>query len=168
VDANAAAGCGVLVSFGGDIALAGPSPADGWRVRVTDDHRAGVTAPGQWISLRSGGLATSSTAVRRWRTAAGSAHHLVDPSTGRSADSVWRTVSVAAGSCLDANIASTAAIIRGEPSAAWLEALGLPSRLVRTDGTVRHVAGWPSEGDDLPSSGAAPGLLSTLEERSHP
>lgn len=147
-----AAGCGVLVSFGGDMAIAGPSPPDGWRIRVTDDHRADVEAPGQWISLRSGGLATSSTFVRRWRTGSQVAHHLVDPATGRSADSVWRTVSVAAASCLDANIASTAAIIRGEPAQEWLESLALPSRLVHVDGTVRHVAGWPSEEDDLPSS----------------
>jgi thiamine biosynthesis lipoprotein len=149
-EACAAADCGVLVSFGGDLAIAGPAPAEGWRVRVTDDHRAGVDAPGQWISLRSGGLATSSVAVRRWRTAGGgSAHHLVDPATAQPADGVWRTVSVTAASCLDANIASTAAIIRGEPAVAWLEGLGLPSRLVRADLSVRHVAGWPSEGDDL-------------------
>jgi len=148
--AAAAAGCGVLASFGGDLAIAGAAPADGWRVRVTDDHRAGVTAPGQWISVRSGGLATSSVAVRRWRTDAGEAHHLVDPTTGGSVDSVWRTVSVNAASCLDANIASTAAIIRGERALAWLSSLELPSRLVGVDGTVSYVAGWPSSGDDLP------------------
>ena len=146
------AGCGVLVSFGGDLAIAGRAPADGWRVRVTDDHRAGVDAPGQWISLRSGGLATSSTFVRRWSTPSGDVHHLVDPSTGRPAESVWRTASVTAASCLDANIASTAAIIRGAGAVDWLEALGLPSRLVGVDGTVRHVAGWPVDGEDLPLS----------------
>jgi FAD:protein FMN transferase len=155
-----AAGCGVLVSFGGDLAIAGAAPADGWRVRVTDDHRAGVTAPGQWISLRSGGLATSSVAVRRWRTEAGEAHHLVDPTTGGSVDSVWRTVSVNAASCLDANIASTAAIIRGERAGAWLSSLALPSRMVGVDGTVSHVAGWPSSGDDLPLRAASIGRAS--------
>ncbi|HYB27673.1 MAG TPA: FAD:protein FMN transferase [Solirubrobacteraceae bacterium] len=147
-----AAGCGVLVSFSGDLAIAGPPPADGWRVRVTDDHRAGVDAPGQWISLHSGGLATSSTAVRRWRTSSGVAHHLIDPATGQPANSVWRTATVTARSCLDANIASTAAVIRGAQAIDWLEGLGLPTRLVRIDGTVRHLAGWPSEGDDLPAS----------------
>jgi FAD:protein FMN transferase len=91
-------------------------------------------------------------AVRRWRTDAGVAHHLVDPVTGRSVESVWRTVSVSAASCLDANIASTAAIVRGARAAAWLAELGLPSRLVGVDGTVRHLAGWPSSGDDLPSA----------------
>jgi thiamine biosynthesis lipoprotein len=74
----------------------------------------------------------------------------VDPSTGRPAAGFWRTVSVTAATCLDANIASTAAVIRGEPALAWLRSLGLPSRLVGRDGSVRHVAGWPSDGDDLP------------------
>jgi FAD:protein FMN transferase len=147
--ASEAAGCGVLVSFGGDLAICGTAPTDGWRIRVTDDHRADTTAPGQWIILREGGLATSSTGVRRWRTSSGEVHHLIDPATGTSAASHWRTVSVSAASCLDANIASTAAIIRGERALPWLESLGLPSRLVDADGRVRHIAGWPTEGDDL-------------------
>jgi FAD:protein FMN transferase len=156
-----AAGRGVLVSFGGDLAVAGPAPDEGWRVRVTDDHRAGVEAPGQWITVWAGGLATSSTFVRRWETDAGVAHHLVDPSTGGSVDSVWRTVSVCAASCLDANIASTAAIVRGAAAVPWLEGLGLPSRLVGVDGTVCHVAGWPAAGDDLPVSTARAGMAVT-------
>ena len=147
--ARRAAGCGVLVSFGGDIALAGPPPNGGWRVRVTDDHRSDVDVPGQWITLESGGLATSSTAVRTWATDDGFAHHLVDPAMGRPARGIWRTVSVAAGSCLDANIASTASIIRGDRALAWLQTLRLPSRLVTADGVARHIAGWPEEGDDL-------------------
>jgi FAD:protein FMN transferase len=148
-------GCGVLVSLGGDIAIAGSSPPEGWRVRVTDDHRSDASAPGQWITLEGGGLATSSTTVRRWPTADGDAHHLIDPSTGRPATGFWRTVSVTAATCLDANIASTAAIIRGEPALSWLRSLGLPSRLVGEDGRVRHVAGWPADGDDLPLCGVA-------------
>jgi thiamine biosynthesis lipoprotein len=147
--AHHATGCGVLVSLGGDLAVAGPVPSEGWRVRVTDDHRGGVDAPGQWIAVRSGGLATSSTTARRWETAFGQLHHLVDPASGRPVDSCWRTVSVNAASCLDANIASTAAIIRSERALRWLESLGLPSRLVGEDGTVTYVAGWPAEGDDL-------------------
>jgi FAD:protein FMN transferase len=165
-EASAAAGCGVLVSFGGDLAIAGPAPADGWRIRVTDDHRSGFDAPGQWISLSTGGLATSSTAVRRWLSGTRTAHHLIDPLTGLSADSVWRTASVSAGSCVDANIASTATIIRGEKAAPWLEALALPSRLVRTDGTVLHIAGWPSDGDDLPPAGSGSTTLSLVPEGS--
>src|SRR5450755_1639157 len=76
-----AAGGGVLVSLGGDIATAGPAPPEGWRVRVTDDHRDGVDAPGQWITIHSGGLATSSTAARRWRSGGTTVHHLLDPAS---------------------------------------------------------------------------------------
>jgi FAD:protein FMN transferase len=147
--AHRSGGSGVLVSLGGDIALAGSPPPEGWRIRVTDDHRSDGSAPGQWITLRSGGLATSSTTARRWPTESGPSHHLVDPATGRSASGAWRTVSVSAASCLDANIASTAAIVRGERAIPWLESLGLPSRLVGVEGEVRHVSGWPSAGDDL-------------------
>jgi FAD:protein FMN transferase len=141
----------VLVGLGGDIALAGPPPENGWRIRVTDDHRAGVDAPGQWIRLRSGGLATSSTIVRRLSAGDQLVHHLLDPATGRPVTGPWRTASVAAGSCLDANIASTATIVRGEAAASWLESLGLPTRLVTGSGASVHLAGWPADGDDLPT-----------------
>ena len=148
-EAHLRAGCGVLVGLGGDFAIAGPAPAPGWRIRVTEDHRAALDAPGQWITLRSGGLATSSTTTRRWRAGAEGVHHVLDPATGGPAAVVWRTASVTAASCLDANIAATAAIVRGEEAVGWLDSLGLPSRLVRADGAVLHLAGWPGEGDDL-------------------
>jgi thiamine biosynthesis lipoprotein len=140
-------GCGVLVSLGGDIAVAGPPPADGWRVRVTDDHAAGPDAPGQTVTIAEGGLATSSTTVRTWTAGEQQVHHIIDPATGQSARSCWRTVSVAAGSCVDANTASTAAIIRGEAALGWLRDSGLPARLVRLDGTVATTAGWPRDDD---------------------
>ncbi len=145
------AGCAVLVGLGGDIALAGEPPKEGWPVRVTDDHRTGTESPGQWIRLRSGGLATSSSTTRRWRAGPEVVHHLLDPATGRPADGPWRTASVAAASCLDANIASTAAIVRGQRAVRWLDSLGLPSRLVSVEGSVLHLAGWPAGDDDLPT-----------------
>jgi FAD:protein FMN transferase len=139
-------GGGVLVSLGGDIAVAGPAPADGWRVRVTDDHAAGPDAPGQTVTISSGGLATSSTTVRTWAVGGGQrAHHIINPATGEPARSCWRTVSVAAGSCVDANTASTAAIIRSAAALPWLSDAGLPARLVRTDGSVETTAGWPRD-----------------------
>ena len=143
----AQAGCGVLVSLGGDIAVAGPPPADGWRVRVTDDHAAGPETPGQTVTIRSGGLATSSTTVRTWAAGGRRMHHIIDPATGEPARSCWRTVSVAAGSCVDANTASTAAIVRGEAAVPWLAGAGLPARLVAENGTATTTAGWPSDPD---------------------
>ena len=143
----AQAGCGVLVSLGGDIAVAGPPPADGWRVRVTDDHAAGPETPGQTVTIRSGGLATSSTTVRTWAAGGRRMHHIIDPATGEPARSCWRTVSVAAGNCVDANTASTAAIVRGEAAVPWLAGAGLPARLVAENGTATTTAGWPSDPD---------------------
>jgi thiamine biosynthesis lipoprotein len=155
-----AAGCGVLVGLSGDIALAGEPPEAGWRIRVTDDHRSALDAPGQTIAVRSGGVATSSVVSRRWRVtddgASSEAHHVIDPRTARPAAGDWRTVSVAAATCLDANIASTAAIVRGAPAAEWLGELCLPGRLVSRAGAVRHVAGWPADGDDLATPPAEP------------
>ena len=142
-EAAAAAG-GALVSIGGDIAVAGAAPHGGWPVRVTDDHAASLDAPGQTVALETGGLATSSTTVRRWRSGAVELHHLVDPRTGRPAESPWRTVSVAARTCVDANIASTASFLVDD-APAWLAARNLPARLVRVAGDTTVVAGWPRE-----------------------
>jgi FAD:protein FMN transferase len=140
--ASGAPGVGVLVNLGGDIATAGPVPAEGWRVRVADDHRAAADAPSQTIAIRSGGLATSSTTVRRWGAGA---HHIIDPRTGLPAVSRWRTVSVAAATCVDANIASTAAVVLGDDAPDWLGERALPARLVEHEGRVCTTAGWPLE-----------------------
>jgi thiamine biosynthesis lipoprotein len=143
-DAAGAGARGVLVSIGGDIAIAGEPPPAGWPVLVADDHAGGIRQPGQTIVLRSGGLATSSTALRRWRRGERELHHILDPATGTPAAEHWRTVSVAAASCVDANIASTTAIVRGERAPDWLEQLALPARLVTRDGAVTLTGGWPA------------------------
>jgi thiamine biosynthesis lipoprotein len=135
-------GTGVLVGLGGDIAIAGPAPALGWPVRVTDDHTA--SEGGQVVALSGGGLATSGTARRNWIRGNRRLHHLVDPSTGEPADGPWRTVSVAAASCVDANIASTASIVMSAGAVAWLAARQLPARLVSHDGRVTTVGEWPA------------------------
>ena len=141
----AGADAGVLVSLGGDIAVAGTPPLGGWPIRVTDDHAGPIDAPGQTVTIRSGGLATSSTTVRRWQRGDVVLHHVVDPRTGRPAAPWWRTVTVTAASCVDANIAATAAIILGPDAPAWLERRHLPARLVRVEGSVHVVGDWPTD-----------------------
>jgi FAD:protein FMN transferase len=135
-----AAGCGVLVSLGGDVAVAGDAPAGGWSIGIGDDHAATSECS---TAIAEGGLATSSVTVRRWRAGDAELHHVIDPRTGRSADTRWRTATVAAGSCLDANIAATAALLLDDAAPSWLAARALPARLVARDGTVERVAGWP-------------------------
>jgi thiamine biosynthesis lipoprotein len=136
------AGCGVLVSLGGDIAVAGAEPFEGWTVGLADSH-LDEPEPGQSVRIGAGGLATSSTTVRRWSRGGQVVHHVIDPSTGRPAREVWRTVTVAAATCVDANTASTAAIVRGEVALDWLASLGVPARLVRADGRIERTAAWP-------------------------
>ena len=143
--------CGVLVGLGGDIAVAGRVPAGGWRIRVQDvtgHPEEPPRDPFTVVAIRDGGLATSSTAARRWR-GADVAAYILDPRTGAPAAPFWRTVSVAAASCAFASAASTAAMIRGRRAREWLSALHLPARLVALDGRVHTVAGWPA-GEAVP------------------
>ena len=144
--ARALDGRGVLVSLGGDIAVAGDPPTRGWSVRVqdvtgpVDETPAGPVAA---VALMSGGLATSSTTARQWVRGGRVMHHIVDPRSGVPVVSPWRTVSVAAPSCLEANVASTAAIVRGVAALDHLVSRSLPARLVDVDGQVTILPGWP-------------------------
>jgi thiamine biosynthesis lipoprotein len=83
---------------------------------------------------------------RRWIRGGAVIHHILDPASGLPAEPVWSMVSVAAASCVDANTATTAAIVRGTAALPWLRAQELPARLVRADGSVVTVGAWPSEG----------------------
>jgi thiamine biosynthesis lipoprotein len=138
-----ATGAGVLVSLGGDVRVAGPAPERGWRIAVGDDHERALVDPELVVSITAGGLATSSTTRRTWRRAGRTVHHIVDPRTGDVPASRWRTVSVAAATCVDANTASTAAVVLGDAAPGWLADRRLPARLVDIDGAVITTAGWP-------------------------
>src|SRR4029077_9998119 len=97
---------------------------------------------GQDIVIRDGGVATSGTTSRRWRRRGVEFHDIIDPATGLPAQTPWEMVSVAAATCLEANAASTAALIMGERAPAWLGVLGVPSRLLRAGGGVSYTGGW--------------------------
>ncbi len=129
---------GVLVSLGGDLATAGPAPDGGWQVVVqdrSDEPRCVVALPGGTA------LATSSTRSRRWRAGGHLLHHILDPRTCQPAKPVWRTVSVAAYDCVEANALSTAAIVHGSGADDWLRIQHRPARLVDASGTVHTVGG---------------------------
>jgi thiamine biosynthesis lipoprotein len=133
----AATGYPALVALGGDLAVAGDGPS--WPVLVSEHEGR----PGQVVTVTSGGLATSSTAGRRWLTSAGEQHHLIDPATGRPARGPVRTASVQADSCLRANALATAAIVWGADAQERLT--GSTSRLVLTDGTVLTTGAWTED-----------------------
>ncbi len=147
---------GVLVSLGGDIAVDGQPPCDGWPILVADEPDPSGQASTQAVRLVAGAVATSSIACRQWRRGGREMHHIVNPRTGLPAAAPWRTVSVAAVTCADANAASTAAVVAGDRAEAWLADARLPARLVSRDGEVRHLGGWP-ESDDRPLVISSPG-----------
>lgn len=120
----------VLVNLGGDIACAGGHPFD---IGIADDHKA--ETPDQVVQVSAGGVATSSTTVRPG--------HILEPRSGEPVESPWRTVTVAARSCVAANTASTAAIVLGDAAPRWLRERSLPARLVTADGDVVLTCGWP-------------------------
>ena len=113
-------------------------------MQASEDANARIDDEEETISIESGGIATSSTTVRRWTRAGAVLHHIINPTTGLPAAGPWRTATVVAGSCVDANIASTAAIVMGESAIGWLAANALRARLVDRDGTVHRVCGWPA------------------------
>lgn len=138
-------GCGVLVSLGGDIRVAGPLDAP-FPVGVAD--RCGTPAPDCVVSLHAGGFASSGTAARRWRLGRDEVHHIVDPRTGLPVTPFWRVVSVAAPTCLAANVAATAAMVQGSAAVRWLESWHLPARLVSVTGIPVRTTRWPKESID--------------------
>ena len=127
-----------LVNAGGDMRVI-TSGGAGWPVGLTDVRDASVT-------LVDGALATSSTARRRWRLAWEDQHHLIDPRTGEpSRSSVW-SVSVAAPTCVQAEVAAKTALILGpEAGVAFLRKAGLSAVLSREDEPSISVGAWPQD-----------------------
>ena len=140
---------GVLVGLGGDVAAAGEPLRGGWPIGVAEEPVCDWRSAPDVVRLLSGGVATSSMLHRRWRSAKGIVHHIVDPSTGEPAGGRWRTATVAARTCVEANTASTAAIVAGGDAEAWLADHGLPGRLVDHEGAVHLVGGWPEHAEGL-------------------
>lgn len=140
-------GVGVLVSLGGDIATAGPigsAGSGGWEVLVHDQPHD----PGALVAVPTGlAIATSSTASREWRLGGQLMHHILDPRTAAPVERVWRTATVVAGDCVQANTWATAALVAGRDAPGMLEDQGLPARLVAAGGTVRFVSDWPDDAE---------------------
>ncbi len=131
-----------LVSLGGDISI---SARDGgpWRVAVAEQPSDLHERPACLVTLTGGGLATSSTRVRRWRRRGAIHHHLLDPRTGEPAAEVWRTVTATGPSCVAANTATTAAVVLGDAAVPWLDRRDVTARLVAAGGRVEVTGQWP-------------------------
>ncbi|HEY5110689.1 MAG TPA: FAD:protein FMN transferase [Acidimicrobiales bacterium] len=145
-----ALGCGTLVNLGGDVAVAGPAPLDGWGVGIAGHCTTAPSEADEVVALRSGGLATSGTTARTWARAGRTMHHIVDPWTGDVAPTTWALVSALGATCVEANGWSTAAVVWGDDAPGNLIAHGVTARLVHADGPVVTVGPWHGVANDAP------------------
>lgn len=117
-----------FVSAGGDVAVR---------------SKTVVELPGRVsLLLRSGGIATSGSTRRRWIRGGEPQHHLIDPRTGRPSESCWAEVSVAAGTCVAADVAAKAAFLLSASGPDWLDARGLPGLFRTPDGVLTANRSW--------------------------
>ncbi len=130
---------GACVDLGGDIAVFGDRIDDQrWAIAVDDPAQPGVDLA--VLVLDRGAVATSSRVKRQWQTSEGSAHHLVDPRTGRPAVTDLLAVSVVAADAMWAEVYAKGALIAGSTAGATLlEGAGLSALLITELGEVRSI-----------------------------
>ena len=117
VDAGAA---GALVNLGGDLRADGVAPAaTGWVISIPDPLRRGREL--MRIALPHGAVATSSRLRRCWSTPTGTAHHLIEPATGRPVDNDVVAVTVVAGEAWRAEALTKLVFMTGPGELAGLE-----------------------------------------------
>lgn len=127
-----------LVNAGGDMRVARDDAAE-WQIGFDEakDHA---------VTLAGGGIATSGVTKRRWMQDGVQRHHLIDPRTGLPSQSELRSVSVAASTCAQAEVAAKVALILGvEAGTAFLERFELPGLMTLRDDSIRATATWPSQ-----------------------
>jgi thiamine biosynthesis lipoprotein len=140
---DVAARCGVMVEVGGDVALRGRGPEGSWVIGVGDSLV--ITGHEPRVAFTNGGIATSSSVVRSWRAGGQRVNHIIDPRTGSFAHGTYGAATVSAASCVIANAFATAALLWDEDAAFHIAQAGWSARLVRRDGSVEFVGGWPEE-----------------------
>jgi FAD:protein FMN transferase len=122
-------GADCVANMGGDLRVI--SPGEPWVV-------AADAGPEEThMELENAGLATSGIGHRSWK----GGHHIIDPRTGRPAETPWDSVSVLAGTAAGANTASTACMVLGDQAPRWLADKGLDGWFVGPGGE-RMVGRW--------------------------
>jgi FAD:protein FMN transferase len=151
-------GADVVANMGGDLRTV--SSGMPWIVGV----RHGDRGAHEDLLVTECGLATSSRTRRAWRSSAGPAHHLIDPRTGRPAETPWLAVSAFGADAVQANIAASAAMVAGGEAPGWLVEHGLDAVLSSAAGPVLRIGRWPSRWL-LPPDPASPTAHSAAPSR---
>lgn len=142
-----------LVNAGGDLAVMGMPPGQQhWPLLIDGPQRSWV------IPFQYGALATSGIARRHWRQGEQVRHHLLDPRTGEPVLTTLWSVTAAAGTCEQAEVAAKVAFLLGiEQGAHFLKRHGLAGLFVCKDGRWIAAGPWPVKSmRDNSTSEAAP------------
>jgi FAD:protein FMN transferase len=135
----AAGAKGALVSMGGDVRAFGEEPDEGWMVGIADPKIPGnIIAQ---ISLGQQGLATSNRTIRTWTYDGVDRNHLIQPSTGKSADG-YVAASVIAGQAWWAEVLTKVAMLGGITGPGMAHALGGHVMVIDGNNTVTVTEGW--------------------------
>jgi thiamine biosynthesis lipoprotein len=135
---------GVVVEIGGDVAVRGEGPEGAWAIAISDTLLLDSHEPR--VAFGHGGIATSSTNSRTWRVGDRTVNHIIDPRTGHCARGLYTTATVSASDCVLANAFATAALLWNEDAGYHIAQAGWSARLVRRDGSLDYVGGWPEDG----------------------
>jgi thiamine biosynthesis lipoprotein len=134
---------GVVVELGGDVAVRGEGPDGLWVIAVSDSLVLDGLEPR--VAFRHGGIATSSSTTRTWRSGGRTVNHVIDPRTGQCANGLYTSATVSASDCVLANAFATAALLWNDEASYHIAQAGWSARLVRRDGAVEFVGGWPDD-----------------------
>lgn len=140
-----AVNCGVMISAGGDLAVAGPPPFGGWPCGVSLTSQDPLD---ETILLERGAIATSGLGRRQWTRGGQRLHHLIDPRTGLPAASPWSLVTVVASTCVAADVAAKVAWLTGHSGPEWIESLGLAARFRDQQGKITYTTRWPMTNEE--------------------
>jgi thiamine biosynthesis lipoprotein len=134
---------GVVVEVGGDVAVRGHGPEGVWAIGLGDSLHLSGREPR--VGIERGGIATSSLTTRTWRASGRVVNHVIDPRTGECANGPYTMATVSASNCVLANAFATAALLWGEDAGYHVAQAGWSARLVRRDGMIEYVGGWPED-----------------------
>ncbi len=125
----------VVVNIGGDLRVRGAGPDHGrWPIRIEDPRhpcRELLT-----LAVSDAGVASSSVVRRRWRHGGHVQHHVVDPHTGRAADTVLVGVTVIASDAWRAEVVATELLLDPDPAAATRARSDVAAIGIEADGAL--------------------------------
>lgn len=129
---------GVAVFAGGDVAVKGMAAgAAGWKINISDPNDAAKVINS--VSLSRGGLATSSP--MGWKS--GSAHHIIDPRTHKSAESDVLQVTVISQNASQAEVLAKMCVILGtQEGISRIDSLGVAALIVDKTNQVHTSKNW--------------------------